>query len=48
VQCDSCGAAVEVALRPRTALESVWGKFDCPHCTRPNFQRLPGEVLSAA
>ena len=43
--CDGCGRAVTLQVRPLTGVEAAWRWFDCPHCRKPNFLRLAGQIL---
>ena len=48
VTCHGCGGAIVLRLRPAVLAESAWRWFECPHCRKPNFLRLAGQILSVA
>jgi hypothetical protein len=47
VKCDGCGRPVTLEVRPLGLAQVAWRWFDCPHCRRPNFIKLAGQILRA-
>jgi hypothetical protein len=45
VTCHGCGREVELRVRSLGLDDPAWRWFDCPHCRRPNFVRLAGQIL---
>ena len=45
VKCDGCGRGVTLEVRAGGKATSAWRWFDCPHCQKPNFLRLAGQIL---
>jgi len=44
VKCNLCEGRILLRLQPRQP-ETAWRWFECPHCHKPNFARLPGLVI---
>jgi hypothetical protein len=48
VRCDLCGRPVTLRLRQAAVAETMWRWYDCPHCGKPNFLRLAGQILDVS
>jgi hypothetical protein len=46
VTCEGCRNTVILQIHTAVRAESAWRWFDCPHCRKPNFLRLPGHIES--